>query len=244
MNHHSQLIVRSIIALLISTTAATKAAEEIVAQDSFSLISGRASGEPLNGIACEKGGETWVAEEAILVDNCVRSSGRLSDWPYFEARLAIPEVKTTTTASIKVVTETTGWIGIGFYEDTNRNIFKSRLFVVLQPNGEWVVYSDYSDNPGSIRARGKLEGYSPENPVVLGLSFDPKTNRVRPFVREDSAEINLHEENGGWIDTNLPQRISLNAVGIRAHGYGPDGTEITQADRYFVDDFLVTRERK
>lgn len=229
MKNHIVSSIRTATVALLTTVSAISA--QTLVSDNFS---NGVPGNPVNGTTPQIGSGTWVAESSAVFSNTgtvITEWPEGADWPSFDMRISIPSINVISTVSASIVTNTTGWIGVGFYNNTGQNMFSSPLFLLLQPNGSWAVYENGTTNQV---IGGTLVSYDSAAPITLSLSLNANSMQARAAVMIDGQEISLYGENQGWFDTNVAPDSSILAAGVRNQGI-----QTGVANLGSVDDFLV-----
>ena len=182
---------KAVLAILVSTAAATASADLPVVGDSFQPTGGsRSPSAPLDGMPTQRGHRSWQATAGVtLEDGGLATSSpaevaglRFSflDHPY-AARGVIDAVIDPGPA---------GWVGVGFADTARTPLPQSgQVWVELSANGKLTVRAD-----GSRHRLYKDSHPHPafvEGPNRIRLQYDRATNSVRLWLNR--VEIELEE---------------------------------------------------
>lgn len=239
--------------MLISAMAGVVAsafAERVLVRDGFAANDfGRKVGDRLQGQAPEQGvtGARWSvasgANSAVFArEGRIVAAGNDAS---VEARIEIPAPASIVTVSARVVASSADWVGVGFLPPSgndgagwlSKDGSGARVWLLFRPSGSWTLFSNgtavqlLSGAPSSYPAIL----FKADAPYEIGVSYDPGIRKVRPFIRDGAAEVNLFPRDGGWIDARLPEGAAVGAAGFRINAKA--GTVAGQA---WVDDFIVS----
>ncbi|MFH1497537.1 MAG: hypothetical protein ABII82_06895, partial [Verrucomicrobiota bacterium] len=224
-------------------------AETIVVKDAFTTDDfARKIGDRLDGTAPEqrRGDAKWrvISGANATVFSAHGTIISSADGTSSEARIAIPEPKNIVTVSALVTPTGSDWVAIGLLpsdDSGSRWLDKdgggASVWFLLRPGGQWTLFSDGTANQllGGGPSSYPSVIFTPGASYVIGVSYDPVSRRVRPFIRDGDTEAGLFTRDNGWIDTHLPAGAAIGAAGFRINA-----TAGTLAGDSSVDDFIVT----
>lgn len=221
-------------------------ADSVLVKDSFSTGgSGRKVGATLNGLAPEQGQGRWSVLEGVNAtvlseQGTVLSMGNGSS---AEARIAINEPTGIVTVSARVLVGTADWVAVGLLASDKSDGWLAAdgkgaaLWLLLRSNGNWTLFSRGTAAQllaGTSAAYPSLH-FNFDAPYTIGLSYDPMSGKVRPFISDGKDEANLFGRDSGWLSARLPENAKIGGAGFRINARAG-----TLSGSAWVDEFTVT----
>lgn len=219
---------------LLFGVAVSSVAADVVVSDKFTLDGkARNVGSTLANCSPQEGAGKWKVPKPL--DNTVFSTdGKISNGVVsapkaVQACIDIPEPETPVTVQADVVTNSSGWVSVGFQSVDTAPWFSSEnvLFALLQPDGKWVVFKN---GQKLVKlASGNIENYDNTKPAALGLKYDPTTTKATVLIDEKDVS--------GPIVTSLDKNVEIGAAGFYIYTL-----DTTQPGVATVGHFKVSRE--